>query len=210
MLRKILMIAALLICVSVADAEVKFGVRGGLNVTEMSFTRDLLNASNRAGFYLGPTIKIDLPLGVDIDAALLYNQFEAVSDLYITEPNGKYSDDEQFPSLKRKTLALPINVRKGFGFGDRLDVFVFGGPQFDFNISGDLAKSYTTWSWRTSALSINLGAGMMMMEHFEVRINYNIACGSSGEFEFDYAKNNVVDGIKAKTGGWQIGMAYYF
>lgn len=210
MIKKNIVLAMLFTGFTAADAKIKIGLRGGLNVTNMTFNQELLDANNRTGFYLGPTIKVDLPLGVDIDVSLLYNQFEADSELYVEPGGGKFDYDDKFPSLKRKTLALPINIRKGFGFGDSFDVFVFAGPQFDFNLGGDLEKYHLNWEWRSSAFSINLGAGMMLMNHLEARVNYNIACGTAGEFKAKEALDAVGDAVTGKTGGWQIGLAYYF
>ena len=36
-----------------------------------------ISGISKTGFYLGPTLKLGLPLGFDIDASLLYNQLEA-------------------------------------------------------------------------------------------------------------------------------------
>ena len=69
-----LIACAILMSAVTADAKVKFGIRGGVNITEMSFSSDVFEGKNRNGFYLGPTIKIGLPLGFDIDASAIYNQ----------------------------------------------------------------------------------------------------------------------------------------
>ena len=45
-----------------AQAQVKFGVKGGLNVTNMTFTKDIFDASNKTGFFIGPMVKVSLPL----------------------------------------------------------------------------------------------------------------------------------------------------
>ena len=45
-----------------AQAQVKFGVKGGLNVTNMTFTKDIFDASNKTGFFIGPIVKVSLPL----------------------------------------------------------------------------------------------------------------------------------------------------
>ena len=48
-------------CLAVAtpsQAQVKFGVKGGVNVTNMSLDSDMLDKSNNAGFFSGPTLKI--------------------------------------------------------------------------------------------------------------------------------------------------------
>lgn len=37
------------------SAQVKFGLKGGLNVTDMSLSSEVFDASNRTGFFIGPT-----------------------------------------------------------------------------------------------------------------------------------------------------------
>ena len=77
-MRKTLVLIIAIVCMSAtADAKVKFGLRGGLNITNMSFDSSVFDSSNQTGFYIGPTVKIGLPLGFDIDASVIYNQWEA-------------------------------------------------------------------------------------------------------------------------------------
>ena len=84
-----LLVAAALMIGITAKAQVKFGVKGGVNVTSMSFNNSVFDASNRTGFFIGPTVKIQLPLvGLGIDASALYDQREAkvkVADNYTTD-----------------------------------------------------------------------------------------------------------------------------
>ena len=53
-------IALLMLYAATAQAQIKFGVKGGLNVTRMSFDRAVFDESNQAGFYFGPTMKAGL------------------------------------------------------------------------------------------------------------------------------------------------------
>ena len=67
--------ALLMLYAATAQAQIKFGVKGGLNVTRMSFDRAVFDESNQAGFYFGPTMKVGLPItGISIIGALLYDQ----------------------------------------------------------------------------------------------------------------------------------------
>lgn len=64
-MRKILTLAVVVaatLFVVPAQAQIKFGLKGGLNITDMSFSSDVLNTSNRTGFFIGPTVKFTLPL----------------------------------------------------------------------------------------------------------------------------------------------------
>lgn len=209
-MKKVLTAILLVLLIAPAEAKIKFGVRGGYNATHMSFDKHVLESENKAGFFIGPTVKMGLPIGFALDASALYNQAEVS-----TTVDSESGATAESLSLKRKTFALPINLRKGFGFGENLDVFIFAGPQFDFNLSKDikdLKGDVKDWRWSDSMFSINVGVGAMLLKHIEIRAHYNIPCGDTGSFEWKEkgSYESAYDGYKAKTGIWQIGAAIYF
>lgn len=124
-MRKTIIALALLLATVSASAGIKFGIRGGVNVTNVSIAD--VSGISKTGFYLGPTLKLGLPLGFDIDASLLYNQLEADPDIYVTQSD--YPTADKGPNIKRKAISIPLNLRKGFGFGDNASIFLFAGPQ---------------------------------------------------------------------------------
>lgn len=50
------------VAIGSANAQIKFGVKGGINMSEFSVKGNVLDKSNNIGFYLGPTAKVSLPL----------------------------------------------------------------------------------------------------------------------------------------------------
>lgn len=185
-----------LMFVSEAKAQINFGIKGGLNVTDMSLSNDVLKSSNRTGFYIGPTVKFTLPVvGLGIDASALYDHRSAK----VEDPKG---GSETF---KQQQIAIPINLRYGFGLGDLASLFIFAGPQFGFNVGGDIDE--INWEWKKSNFSVNVGLGLMLVNHLQVNANYNIACGKTGEIKVADAVEEAFDG---KFNSWQIGLAYYF
>lgn len=203
------MMAIALFAASSAQAQVKLGVKGGLNVTSMSLDSKVLNTSNRAGFFIGPTIKFTLPIvGLGIDASALYDQRDAKI---------KYNNNgaESSNTIKHQSIMIPINVRYGIGLGSAASVFAFAGPQFGFNVGSknqDLVKDVAGWRLKESNFSINLGLGVSVLKHLQVTANYNIACGKTGEANVlntgtQLAKDLLGD---SKTNAWQIALAYYF
>ncbi|MCM1078919.1 MAG: porin family protein [Bacteroidales bacterium] len=192
-MRKFIVIAIVMLAFAASSqAKIKFGLRGGVNITNMSLSNSVLDASNRTGFYVGPTVKIGLPLGFDIDASAVYDQRK-----------GKITDieDNESVSMTSKSIAIPLNLRKGFGFGDKASVFVFAGPQFAFRVG---EEKFADWTMKSSLFSVNVGVGAMLLNHLEVKANYNIPCGKTAEAGIDDAVGNV------KAGAWQIGVAVYF
>ncbi len=196
------------------QAEVKFGLKGGLNVTSMSLSSELLDASNRAGFFIGPTVKFTLPIvGLGIDASALYDQREAKVKVSNVENN---LFDETSNTLKTQSINIPINLRYGIGLGSSASVFIFAGPQFGFNVGSKTQEIYegiADWKLKTSNFSVNVGLGFMLLNHLQVSANYNIACGKTGEVTLGNVASSVTKGLTDSNGranAWQIALAYYF
>ena len=189
-----------------ANAQLKFGIKGGLNITDMSLSNDVFETSNRTGFFIGPTIKFTLPIvGLGIDASALYDQREG-------EVNVEADDNTLVSTrLKQKSINIPINLRYDIGLGSLAAVYLAAGPQFGFNV-GDknqsLYKDVAEWRLNTSNFSVNVGAGVMLLGHLQVGANYNIVCGKTGEI-------TVLDGAESVLRGQFKHMAdfllpYYF
>ena len=200
-MKKILFVVALLAATMTAQAQgLKFGIKGGLNLTKMTFSKDVYSSDNQAGFYLGPTLKLSLPLGFCVDAAALYDQRSAkVESDNLTGVQG--AGDEK---IKQKSIQIPINARYNIGLGSEAGIYLAVGPQFGFPV-GD--KVYNTklgdYTLKSSNLSFNFGAGVYLLDHLEVGFSYNLAAGKSGEF-----KNG--GDIDTHNNAWQIGAAIYF
>ena len=210
-MKKILFVVALLASTMTVQAlGLKFGIKGGLNLTKMTFSKDVYSSDNQAGFYLGPTLKLSLPLGFCVDAAVLYDQRSAKVD--IVDVKNAPANDEGIKTvssldtydIKQKSIQIPINVRYNIGLGSEAGIYLAVGPQFGFPV-GD--KVYNTklgdYTLKSSNLSFNFGAGVYLLDHLEVGFSYNLAAGKSGEFT-GYSD------IDTHNNAWQIGAAIYF
>ena len=66
-----LVIMACLLLAVPAQAQVKFGLKGGLDVSKL----DNKVGDNTTGFFVGPMVDVTLPIiGLGIDVAALYSQ----------------------------------------------------------------------------------------------------------------------------------------
>ena len=193
-----------------AKAQVKFGIKGGLNVTSMSLNSEVFDASNRTGFFIGPTVKFTLPIvGLGVDASALYDQRES-------KVKAEFDDRTCSSTLKTQAINIPINLRYGFGLGSTASLYLFAGPQFGFNV-GDknqsIFKDMGEWRLKSSTFSVNVGVGAMLLSHLQLSANYNIACGKTGDATVSGALGETaqsVFGKKGRANAWQIGLAYYF
>ena len=193
-----------------SKAQVSFGVKGGLNLTNMSFNNSSVEdmVKNKAGFFAGLTLKVSLPLvpGLAVDGSALYDQREA-------EIDGQNNNTEK---IKSQSIQVPINLRYEIGLGESANVFLFAGPQFGFNI-GDKTKSLSAlqndakeWTLSSSNISANVGLGITLMTHLQLSANYNIALGKTGEVEAKDVTGGIWDAVNGKANSWQIALAYYF
>lgn len=202
--------ATMLFSTNSAQAQVKFGLKGGLNVTNMSLNSEVFDADNQTGFFIGPTVKFTLPIvGLGIDASALYDQRDAKITV---EDNGASVESK----IKNQSINIPINLRYGVGLGSTASVYLFAGPQFGFNV-GDknqsIFKDMGEWRLKSSTFSVNVGLGAMLLSHLQISANYNIACGKTGETTVSSALGEVAQSAAKKRGranAWQIGLAYYF
>lgn len=194
-----------------AQAQIKFGLKGGLNITDMSMDSKVLDASNRTGFFIGPSVKFTLPVvGLGIDASALYDQREAKLkgevDGYEADLNTK---------VKQQAINIPVNLRYTFGLGDIAGVYLAAGPQFGFNVGDknfDMLKA-TNYKLKSTNFSVNVGAGVTLINHLEIGFNYNIACGKTGEVTGKSVATETIKNLldsEGKSNAWQISAAYYF
>ena len=201
----VLMTVALLTATT-ASAQVKFGVKGGLNVTDMHINDEVFDKSNQAGWYIGPTVKVSLPVtGLGVDIAALYDYRSAK----VTDP----SNEEV--KVKQQSINVPVNLRYGIGLGSLASIIFHAGPQIGFNV-GDKNFKWTdtsNYALKKSNFSFNVGLGVSVAKHLEVTGNYNIACGKTADATFLKTVQNVAGtAVKShsRNNSWQIGLAYYF
>ena len=184
-----LVIMACLLLAVPAQAQVKFGLKGGLDVSKL----DNKVGDNTTGFFVGPMVDVTLPIiGLGIDVAALYSQ----SGLDVNNEN----------SEKLKSIEIPVNLKWTLGLGSTLGVYVAAGPQFGFSIN-DGWKQLMEES-NKSFVSVNVGAGLKLLRHLQVGVNYNIGASKLGDMIVESADGDLRSSIRKNS--WQVSLAYMF
>lgn len=171
-----------------AQAQVSFGVKGGLNLSKMDWkvgNLDINNVKeNSTGFFIGPMIEATVPIvGLGVDGAVMYSQ--------------RGSGD-----LKQQGIEVPVNLKYSIGVGDMAAIFFAAGPDFYFNLKDvDIAGI----DKKDAQVGLNLGAGVKLINHVQIGVNYQFALGNS----FDI-KSLTNANVKNKLNTWQISLAYLF
>lgn len=184
---------------AVQAQNVKFGVKGGLDIQNMKFDNSVFSTDNKLGWFAGPSLQVSLPIGgLGVEIAGLYNQKKY-------EVNGE--------SITQKSILVPLNARLNLGIGSTAGLYVAAGPQFSFNLGDDEFKwekenVENTFQLKKSAFSVNLGAGIYFSRNLEIGFAYNIAVGSTADASWKKGIDAISDDSKPTS--WQISAAYYF
>ena len=204
----LMVLAASLLPMSEADAQVKFGVKGGWNLSSLKLNDDMFTSDNKNGFFIGPMMKVSLSLtGLGFDIAALYDQREAKM---------RYADDvvggdlSRRTTIKQKTIDVPVNLRYSIGLASMANVYFFGGPQWSINVGDENFKwdSVSSYSLKKNTLSFNIGAGLTFLQHIQASVNYNIEASKSGKMEIERLDDG--DWVKGRNHTWQVSLGYWF
>lgn len=186
----VLLIAVLGLFIAVpAQAQlIKFGVKGGLNMSKLDF-KNGPTSDNTTGFFIGPMAEVTIPVvGLGIDGALMYSQ------------RGK-------SEWKQQGIEIPVNLKYTFGLGSMLGIYIAAGPDFYFNFKDTDWAGFDT---KATQVGLNLGAGVKLFSHLQVGVNYQIPLGDS--FSWKNVGETLADEIggNAKTKTVQVSLAYIF
>ena len=207
-MKRVITLLVLLTAITVATQAqgVKVGVKGGLDIVNMSFDENVFKADNKMGWFVGPVVKVSLPVGgLGFDIAALYDVKKY--DLTLQQKTEEVS---------QRSVLIPVNARLNFGLGGAAGIYVAAGPQFAFNVGDDYKDIFkddalqNTFQLKKSSFSVNLGAGVYLSDHFEVGFAYNIAVGSTADASWKVGTDAVLHKDDSKPKSWQISAAYFF
>jgi hypothetical protein len=192
-----LLLVVVLAAGTTAQAQFKYGLKAGLNLSSVSFSgngSDNVNTENFTGFQVGPTIELMIPiLNFGFDASLLYSQqgFKIKN----------ISDD-----FRTHTLEIPANLKYKISALDLLGVYVAAGPYISFNLSDNLGDAYKSKSF---GAGLNFGLGAELLGHLQVGANYKL--GLTNDYGTEIPSGiGALSEIKGQAQGWTISATYFF
>lgn len=194
-LNTLMLAVGLLLMAMPVDAQIRFGVKGGVNLTQVETNLKAIK-DNSTGYFIGPMIEATIPgIGLGVDGAIMYAQ------------RGK---DE----LKMEGVEVPLNLKLTIGAGSSLSIFLAAGPDFFLNLKDiDLGAIDATIDGykakeKKAQVGLNLGGGVKLMQHLQLGLNYMIPLGDS--FSFKKAADAVGEDESFKYKNWQLTLAYIF
>ena len=195
-----LMLSAFLFMIGQANAQVRLGVKGGVNIASVHFSSDVLKSDNVTGFQIGPMIEGSLPLvGVGFDAAILYAQ----KGLETRTAGGEKT------SLKNDYIDVPVNLKWKLGL-PVAKLYLTAGPYVGFRVGGNkiwqipgsMADQVKT---KNFSAGLNFGAGVELISHLQVGLNYGL--GLTDNYSVESLCLTKSDG---KSRGWSVTAAILF
>jgi hypothetical protein len=178
-----------------AQAQLRYGLKGGLNISSLSGDGDDMLKS-ATGFYVGPTVELSIPIvGLGVEGSVLYSQKGLKS-------KGAGGVDEKFSyidvpvSLKYKILDLP-------GLNKLVTPFIDAGPYASFKISGDspdIESAGEQVKTKSFGAGLNFGIGAELLGKVQLRAGYQLGL-----------TDNVGGGdVSLKDRTWQVGASILF
>ena len=192
MKRVYLLILALVAWMAVpAQAQFKWGIKGGANISSIHFTNlpENFSTENLTGFHIGPTIELMAPLvGLGFDASILYSQ------------TGMEIGTQ---TVKSDYLNIPVNLKWKIGI-PAVKVFAAAGPYVGFRLGGDKFWDVLSDQIESKSFSagLNIGAGVELIQHLQISATYQL--GLTDNYSI---KKLEIDG---KNRGWLISAAILF
>jgi hypothetical protein len=188
---KYFMIAAALMAVSTAGAQLRFGVRGGVNVANATFDRDVFRPNNITGFHLGPALDVGLG-GIGFDAAVLYSRKGFESE------KGKVSN---------AFLDVPVNVKFKLGL-PLVNPYVAAGPYIDICIAGDKTVDDAVRQIKTKSFGagLNFGAGVELFSTLQLGLTYSLGLTDN----YETFKVGDIKSYRGKGHTWSMSAAVFF
>lgn len=192
MKRVYLLILALVAWMAVpAQAQFKWGIKGGANISSIHFTNlpENFSTENLTGFHIGPTIELMAPLvGLGFDASILYSQ------------TGMEIGTQ---TVKSDYLNIPVNLKWKIGI-PAVKVFAAAGPYVGFRLGGGKIWDVLSDQIESKSFSagLNLGAGVELIQHLQISATYQL--GLTDNYSVKQLK------IDGKNRGWMISAAILF
>lgn len=202
MIRRIVVAVALVAAFAVpASAQISFGVKAGVAISDLKFNKEVFDASNRAGFTGGVMAEVMIPMtNIGVDASLMYVRRN-------TEFMANVLGKTESAKSHRDYLEIPINLKWKIGLpivGSIVSPYIFTGPSFAFLTSKKEIEN--VYKNKTFDVSWNVGFGVQLVKKLQIGASYGFGLTKAVEMATDV--NGA--GIDGKNRYWTVTAAYLF
>ena len=190
-MKKIFLLMAGIAVFSAVNAQVKYGVKAGLNLANV--TGDIDNTKMKAGFNVGAFAKVGLTESLSLQPELVFSAQGA-----------KIKYAEQGISHDIKTNLSYVNVPVLLQYNTASGFFAETGPQFGFLLSAKAKAEGDKEDVKDSFKSLDLdwafGAGFLTKSNVGVNARFNLGLGNIAD--------NTDGDFKVRNSVIQVGVFY--
>lgn len=218
--RFLIAVGAVLLTATAAHAQIRLGVKGGLNYNKVHYSSELRNDltswQNAAGWTAGLMLEFNVPvLNLGVDGSVMYTRmnngesFNLKSAFDWLKGEGTQSD-----ITGKNFIEVPINLKYKLALPairEFVMPYVATGPTVAFKLDDDsAAEIYKT---RTCQVGWNFGFGVELLEHLQVGASYAVGMNNILYNNIDKSLQQIglqPTEAKARNDYWTVTAAYMF
>ncbi|MBP1224737.1 porin family protein [Flavobacterium sp. 1355] len=205
MKKNILIIAAVLMFGLSNAQEAKFGLKGGLNISNFSGDTEGIDFKSRIGFNVGAFLEIKLSDKFAIQPEVLYATQGATADDFVDLESGITGD----VAFKLNYINIPVMFK--YYVAEKFNIEA--GPQIGFLTSAKTTTKLNGYSgkhdmdvkdmFESIDFGLNFGAEYDFTEHISAGLRYNLGLAN-------IAKTEEEDDSKVHNGVFSLSIGYKF
>ena len=185
------------------QAQARWGVTAGINVSNLKFDQNLFTRNQKVGAVGGLSGELMIPgIGFGFDAAVLYGQKGAklhLGERYVWASQGYTTEN-----CLLHYLEIPINLKFKYhnlgGVEDYIMPIIFVGPEFSFLLGHN---KLPIMDYSGAEVGLKVGLGCELFKH--VQLNASYCWGVTNALQ-----TKQLDEFTAKNRSWKVTCTYYF
>ncbi len=197
--KKILLTLLVVLCgMGVANAQLRFGVKAGLNLNSIHLNNAAANFDddNKCGYTLGVMTEFQVPLiGLCFDLSAMY-----------TRMNTELTEEQKDMNIGKDFLEIPLNIKYKFGLpivGSIISPYLLTGPSVAIKLNKN-EKGPDAIQTKGVQAVWNVGVGVELVKHLQIQGSYGFGMNNIAKHWLETAN------VKAKNNYWTVTAAYLF
>lgn len=193
-----------------AFGQFRYGPIAGVNISSLKFKQDLVDIGHIVRGQGGLQAELMFPgIGFGIDFGLIYNCTGANVDF--GSRTIWSSDGFKKTDVDLHLIQIPFHLRFKWtrlnGLEDYIAPFVFGGPDFSFNVAHNKIEGASgapnPLLYSGGDLGLSCGGGVELYRHWQLTVQYT--------WGMTYlVKTRKLEDFSAQNRQWQVRLAYLF
>lgn len=196
-------------CASFANAELRFGIKAGLNVNNLHLKdpNKIFDKDNGCGYTVGVMTEFQVPIiGLCFDLSAMYTRMntDLIYDGMPNYPAELY--DGGVMNVGKNFIEIPLNIKYKISLpavGSIVAPYIFTGPSFAFKLDKNSLKYIKS---KTCQVAWNVGLGVQLIKHIQISASYGF--GINNVAHLTGLLNT--ESLKVKNNYWTITAAYLF